>query len=267
MAWDKKKELEIPSPNEFFKPSTELPPVEGLKVGVYGMTDSGKTHFALTAPKPIFVIDTEFGSRLVVDNAVPLEERDKVYIFEALQLDPETMEPDPIQSLVEVEKALKAVVKYVQEHPDERGTIVIDSASDIWTWIGTWLEEEGAKRRTKTGEVPRFEWGRANKRYLQMIYKLLRSKWHVVLTGKVREIFTEEGAPTGRYRPRWQHDTEHWLDIVIKAEKITPLGKTVPVRQFTIVKCRAWNLTGTLTNPTWNDVVRFIEERAKVKIL
>ena len=267
MAWNKKEELEVPNVDEFFKPSTELPPVEGLKVGVYGLPGSGKSHFALTAPKPIFVIDTEFGSRLVVDNAVPPEERDKVYIFEALQLDPETMEPDPIQSLEEVEKALKAVVKYVQDHSDVRGTIVIDSASDIWQWIGVWLEEEGARRRTKSGEVPRFEWGRANKRYLQMIYKLLRSKWHVVLTGKVQEVFTEDGTPTGRYRSRWQKDTEHWLDIVMKAEVMIPPGKTTPVRQFTIVKCRAWNISGTIVDCTWDKLVKFVEEKAKVKVL
>lgn len=256
------QELNVPDVNEFFKKTLEIPAVQGLKVGVYGLPNTGKTHFALTAPKPMFVIDTEFGSRMVAEK---FSDKDQIYIMEALQLD-SNMEPDPIASLIQIEKALSAVVKYVQENPGIRGTIVIDSASDIWTWIGVWLEEEGAQKRLKTGDIPRFEWGRANKRYLQLIYKLLRSKWNVILTGKVQEAFAEDGRPTGIFRSRWQKDTEHWLDIVLKAEVLITSNSTIPVRKFTIMKCRAWNLTGTLTNPDWNALVRFIEEKAKVKI-
>lgn len=263
MAWGK-KELSVPSVDEFFRVVSELPPVEGLKVGVYGVTGAGKTHFALTAPKPIFVIDTEFGARLPAEN---VGDKDGIYIFEALQLDEETMDVDPIGSLEKVEEALRAVIRYIQENKDQRGTIVLDSASDIWQWLGIWLEEDPGTKK-KDDRILRFEWGKANKRYMMMIQKLLRSKWNIVLTGKVQEVFDAEGKPVlGRYKARWQKDTEYWLDIVLKADIVYPPGKTKPVRQFTIVKCRAWNLSGSLTNPTWDDLVTFIEENAKVKIM
>jgi len=238
--------------------------VEGLKVGIYGLPNSGKTHFAMTAPRPIFMIDTEFGARLVAEK---FDYKDEILIFEALQLDETTADVDPIRSLVEVEKAMRAIVKYVNDNPSVRGTIVIDSASDIWNWLGIWLEEEGAERFTKTGQIMRTEWGKANKRYMALIYKMLRSKWNVILTGKVQEVYSEKGEPTGMVKARWQKDTEHWLDIVMRADvRINP-QTTQPVRTFTITKCRAWNLTGMLTNPTWSDLVQFIEERAKVKIV
>lgn len=203
MAWGK-KELSVPNVDEFFRVVSELPPVEGLKVGVYGVTGAGKTHFALTAPKPIFVIDTEFGARLPAEN---VGDKDGIYIFEALQLDEETMDVDPIGSLEKVEEALRAVIRYIQENKDQRGTIVLDSASDIWQWLGIWLEEDPGTKK-KEDRILRFEWGKANKRYMLMIQKLLRSKWNIVLTGKVQEVFDVEGKPVlGRYKPRWQKDS------------------------------------------------------------
>lgn len=263
MTWDEEA-LSRPRVDEFFKVVSEMPPVEGLKVGVYGPTGSGKTHFALTAPKPVFVIDTEFGCRLVAEK---FPEKDQIYIFEALHLDPKTLEVDPVRSLELVEQALTAVIGYVQDHPDVRGTIVIDSMTDIWSWLGIWLDESPDTKK-KDGHILRFEWGKANKRYIMMIHKLLRSKWHVVLTGKIQEVFDSEGRPVqGMYRPRWQRDTEYWVDIVMRSEVRYLPGKTEPLRQFTITKCRAWNLTGTLANPTWDDLVRFIEEKAKVKVV
>ncbi|MHA1286466.1 MAG: AAA family ATPase [Candidatus Thorarchaeota archaeon] len=262
MSWDKKEEEKV-KVESFFKSVTELPPVEGLKVGIYGAPNTGKTHFSLTAPEPVFVIDTEFGARLPAKNL----KKEKIFIFEALQLDPETNDIDPIKSLEKIEEALRAIIGYIQDHPDERGTIVLDSASDIWQWIGIWLEESPYTKK-KDDMILRFEWGKANKRYLRLIHKLLRSQWNVVLTGKTQDVYDAEGKPVlGRVKPRWQKDTEYWLDIILKSDIIYPQNKVVPVRRFTIMKCRAWNLTGTLTNPSWNDLVKFIEEKVGIKIL
>ncbi len=45
-----------------FKSLSEVEKKRGLKVGIYGDFATGKTHFALTAPEPIFIIDTEMGA-------------------------------------------------------------------------------------------------------------------------------------------------------------------------------------------------------------
>jgi len=258
MAWG--KDLKIPSVEEFFKPTIELPPVEGLKVGVFGPTGIGKTDFALReTPRPVFVIDTEFGARLVAEE---MSDKEKIYIMEALRLSEETYDVDPIGSLEDVENALQAILKFISENREIRGTVVIDSATDIWTWLGIWLDEEAATKFTKTGQMLRTEWGHANKRYMRMIWRLLRTKWHVIMTGKEQEVYSSKGEPTGRTKPRWQKDTVHWLDLVLKG-----IPEPNHHGRWTIIKCRAWGgLKGDFVDLTWSKLVDWLAMRG-IKVL
>lgn len=256
MAWSKKV-LKTPDVEEFFKSAVDIPAVEGLRVGVFGPTGIGKTHFALTAPRPTFVIDTEFGTSLVVNNPEEnIKEPERIYVMEALRLKEEdgNIDVDPIGSLEDVEEALKAVLKYIADHKEERGTVVIDSASDIWAWMGMWLEEEAATVFTKTGKMLRTEWGKANKRYMKLIWRLLRSKWNVILTGKDNPVFDSEGKPTAVTVPRWQKDTVFWLDLVFRGvPDIKGHGR------WTVVKCRAWGgLKGEIVDLTWEKLIEFL---------
>ena len=158
LAWDLKrvKKEEI-KPEQFWKKPTEIIHKTGLKVLAWGEPEVGKTHFALTFPEPVYVVDTDLG---VAPLLAKPEFRDKdIRIYDAVKLDLEKDEVDPIGSLEMLEKALTALrdVKY--------GTIVIDTITDIWQWIGAWLEVV-ATRRTQTGQPYQFEWG--NRRLISL---------------------------------------------------------------------------------------------------
>jgi len=213
VGWNalKKKELQPPKPEEFFTPLQRIEHVGGLKVGIYGAPETGKTYFALTFPEPIYVIDTEFGAKKVARVHFPEKE---IYIAEVVHIDPITDEPDPIKSLEKVEKAIAAIAS----QNISKGTIVIDSATDIWAWITAWLEQV-ATRRTASGQPFRFEYGLANERYRQLIVRLLAKPVHVVLTAQEQDVYDSSGKPTGMKQPRWQKQTPHWVDIVLHTVK------------------------------------------------
>ncbi len=228
-----------------------------LRIGVYGLTNSGKTHFALTAPEPVFVIDTELGARPVVTRAGSpflarenggTADRDKDIRIADVLVKNEEGEVDLIKSLRATEEAIEVVCKYAAEHQDQRGTIVLDTASELWAWYGLWLESEGATRFTKSGEMLRVEWGKVNRPYTQQMYRMMLSGWNVVVTGKAREIYTRGGEPTGMFTGRWQKDTEHWLDVVLEARH---LGTH---REFRTVKNRLKDSVEVFKNPVWEDV-------------
>ncbi|MEK0348007.1 MAG: hypothetical protein QQN44_06725, partial [Nitrosopumilus sp.] len=65
MGWNDQK-TEVKEQNEpkekiQFTTLSEAKAKRGLKIGIYGDYATGKTHFALTATEPIYIIDTEMG--------------------------------------------------------------------------------------------------------------------------------------------------------------------------------------------------------------
>ena len=94
MAWDLKrvKKEEI-KPEQFWKKPTEIIHKTGLKVLAWGEPEVGKTHFALTFPEPVYVVDTDLG---VAPLLAKPEFRDKdIRIYDAVKLDLEKDEVDP----------------------------------------------------------------------------------------------------------------------------------------------------------------------------
>lgn len=228
-----------------------------LSIGVYGLTNSGKSHFALTAPPPVLVIDTEFGvAPVVIRKESPfidkkkggIAEKDKeIQIAEVLVVN-EDNDVDLVQSLRLTEEIIEASTKYALEHPDPPGTIVLDTGSELWSWYGLWLESEGASRFTQSGKMMQTEWSKVNKPYTRLMYRLKLCGWNVIITGKAREMYSKGGEPLGIYTGRYQKDTEHWLDVVLEARH---LGTH---REFRTVKNRLKDTVEVYKNPTWNDI-------------
>lgn len=209
MSWDQLAKGKTVSREAFFKSISDIKHIGGLKVGIYGPPESGKTYFAMTFPPPIYVIDTEFGAHKVAKQHF---ENKEIFIFEATQIDLLTDRPDPLKSIEEVENALTAL-KDIKE-----GTIVIDSGTDIWQWIGAWLEQV-ASRRAKDGRPYQFEWGTANERYRHLIMRLLSKPVNLVITAQEQIVYDQQGRPTSMVQPRWQKQTPHWVDVLIHLEK------------------------------------------------
>jgi len=237
LSW--KKAVEEPAelrPESFFKPAEDVIAKHrrGLKVGVFGAWETGKTHFSLTFPEPVYVIDTEFG---VAPVARKFPDK-KIYILEACVIDPTTDEFDALASLEQFEEAVKSLKDV------EKGTIVIDTGTDLWSWLGAWKESIGTIRSKKTGELLRTEWSHANEKYRNLIMKLLSRPTHFVMTGHVAAVYDSSGREITTEvepRPHWMKKTPHWLDIILYTQKVYPSAQSerkTPEYIATVAKCR-----------------------------
>lgn len=203
------------SKDEMFKSTKEYNRKRGLKVGVWGAPETGKTHFVCSCPKPVYIIDTEFGSYPVARKF----DDEEINIADVVVLNEKTDDVDFIKSLDNIEQAVK-VLSDVRE-----GTIAIDSGSDVWQWIGAWLEKTARRRSKKTGQMLQMEWGRGNERYRNMMLKLLSKEVNFVLTTQEKPSYSADGKQTGVV-PNWQKQTPYWLDMVIRTTKEVTRGQT-----------------------------------------
>ena len=249
MTWNVVAKPEILKFEDFWKKPHEIVQKTGLKVLLWGEPETGKTHAALTFPPPVYVVDTEFGTAPLLHKF----EGKEIYVFEACQLDARA-EVDPLQSLEAVEKAITALQRL------EKGTVVIDSATDIWQWIVMWLEQT-ARRKTESGQPYRFEYGEANRRYRKLIMRLMAQPVNVVLTAQVQSVFDIDGRETGARVPRVQRQTQHMVDLSIHLQKsFNPATKGV-VYVGTIEKCR-WERTfhKEIVDVTYERIVAALKE-------
>lgn len=253
----KTTEQEKKSIKDLFKPSVELEVVHGLKIGVYGRWKVGKTHFALTAPLPVYVVDTEGSARTNV-KLFSKERQDNIYISEVINwADKKDKKVDLMASLDATMDSIDVLTDMIVEQPDANGTIVIDSASDIWDWLNQWLELSAS--RTSAGNINRLEWGKANRRYTEFMYMLLRSRWNVVMTFRSFEAVSDKGQSLGYDQPKWQKNTPYWLDLITELK----LEGTETVMKFR--GDRFGRLTEDLRNPTWKSLEEYLAKKSGVK--
>lgn len=204
---------------DIFKPATELEILPRITIALSGIAKVGKSHFALTVAEategPVYIIDTEGAIKINLIHFKP-ELRKKIFVAEVLTF--AGLANNKV-NLVDSLDALKLAIQKVTEeaivnHPDETGTFVIDSATDIWDWLQVWLEEAANVKRTKSGDMPRFEWGKANEIYADIMYMLIRTHWNVIATFRAKEAMSSEGQALGYNVPRWQKNTAHWFDVI-----------------------------------------------------
>ena len=91
----------------------------------YGNPGTGKTHFGFTMPEPVFCIDTENKAHSITNKF------DKeIYLFEANNYD------EAVNALNQSLDALEAVYAGDVDEFSEgtRGTIMVDSMSNLWDW-------------------------------------------------------------------------------------------------------------------------------------
>jgi len=244
-------------PRSFFKRASKVRMKKGLRVGYWGEPGTAKTHNLLTFPKPIFLIDSEFGSYPLLEQPefakwlYPNVPVDMIHVFEAAVLDEHSAEPDPLLSLEAIESALTALISV------PFGTVVLDSGSDIWGFISTWLEDLAVKRTAK-GDKYQFEWGKANSRYRLLMMRILSKPLNFVITGQSNDIRGADGKVTGGKKPAWQNKTPHWVDLSIECTKASDnkfRGK--------VTKCRLGDYKGTgmISPATYPNIVKWAKEQ------
>lgn len=218
-----------------------------LKVGIYGPPKTGKTFFALTAPEPIAVIDTEFGTWPVI--ATHFKDKD-IRVFEVNVLDDEG-EIDPDQTIRQIEMAVTAIAR-----DTEIRTVVLDSGTDLWSFMHMWLDR--IAKKTSIGTIVRTEWGKANARYRTIVTKLRAIDKHLIFTGHEKPVYTESGQETKLTKPDWQRDTTYWFDVILHTgKKAQPNGWEfhLTVEDIRFMQIRPH----TITMPTWDKLIAWLK--------
>ncbi len=202
-----------------FKPAIEIPATKCLRMGIYGLPKSGKTHFCLTAKRPIYIIDTEKSAQILVKQ-LPEEVQREIYIADLVDFaEKKGNRMDVVQSLEAAFNIIGDLIDSI-ENSEHTGTIIIDSMSDMWEFLLTWLEEQPDLRRAReSGQIMSTERQRANKRWTQLMRLLQASDWNVILTFKAKQKWVG-GAPVDVYDADWQKNTFHWLDLNVEIRRI-----------------------------------------------
>ena len=242
-----------------FKASVNLEVVKGLKIALHGKEKTGKSHFAGTAPAPIYIIDTE-GAWHLNRLAFPHDKQEQIFVSEVLYMaGKKDGKVDVVASLDAAMEAIDALTTLIRETPPEKtGTIVVDSVTDIWDWLAIWKDTAILPGPDTKGS--RLEWGHANRRYAEFILMLLHSQWHVILTGKSDEIVSDKGVSLGIDRAKWQKKTGYYVDVIAEMKK-----DAQGVRTLTLKGDRFGDIREVIPNPSWDVLIKAFEKRTGVK--
>ena len=247
---------------------------EGMCVTCFGQTGSGKTHLGLSVAEAIdgilFVIDTEVNSVNQVISAKKnkkfqdLVKEGRIKLFNPLVKKPVTITIGGVKktiekisfvdSLARLEHAIDIVCDYANENPEPKGGVLIDSATEFWTWHKYRLDymcEKGQLKTTADGTMMRTEWGKANAPYTESMYQLINSKYHVFITGKSKAVYDKNGRETNQCKGHFQTDTETWA--VVRGE-IVKVGNN---REFRILKSRMFDGGKIIKDPTYKKILDY----------
>ena len=143
-----------------------------LKIALYGKGGSGKTRFALSFPAPC-VVDTEKGTDPYIGKYGFLVKR------------------------VNRWKELEPIIKYCQKNPDDRHTLVIDSATVFYQDLINDLSEYAKAKRGN--EVMTYaEWGVEKRRWASFLNMLVFLPMHVILTFREKDEYVETVSRDGQ---------------------------------------------------------------------
>lgn len=198
-----------------------------LKVGVYGEPGSGKSHFAATFPEPIYVIDTEnrfarlgrkFPGKDIRVMHCYAEDDDGIF--------------DPVATLHKMEQAISQIRALSKADTASVGTIVLDSASDVWQYSMEYMKiEHLTKDRFALVNREGWNWGIANKRNDAVVLKAVVQDAHVVLTGKI--AYDDSGSTRGT----WRKEVPYFVDVIIVVQCVDSDDDEEPAYFYTIEKC------------------------------
>jgi hypothetical protein len=258
MSWENLVKPELKENKEIinkiqFQNLSDLKLNRGLKVLSYGNFSTGKTHFALSSPGPVYIIDTENGSSPLADK-FPNAKVINICSVDGGDID----EKDEIKNFENFQEA----INYLLKLPDsEIGTIVVDSVSDIWEWAQAYAKTKIFKIPVENRFQQQWDWQVPNKLYLKQILKLINKNCNVILCSRAGEEYSGPGSPSGTYKPQCQKKTPYWVDVVLFHE-LKFINKQITF-YAKVEKCRHNNkiIGKIIENPTLDKINQLINEK------
>ena len=222
---------------------------KGFTTLIFGDTSTGKTYTAFTWPEPIFVIDTE--ARAIHTKHYNFKDK-RIIIKEPLEFKTEfsSKDEDPLDTHKTIETITKLVIDFankVKRGEITQGTLVLDSASDLWSLIQDWGVYELAKYTNKDGTKKadimmmrvgnQLDWKIMNKRHTELVNILRQlNKYGIYIIFTAREDNPPEYAIKSmnvevKYKIRSQKDLPFVADVVLNMKK-TQQGQTIKYMGF-----------------------------------
>ena len=270
MAWGKGKTININEDEEsnednksfsdYFKPSIDFPDQPSINIILWGNEKVGKTHFTSTAPKPHFVIDTESIYEKFLKYNV--KDREDIYIIDCLRLsEVDNGKVDVLKSLDILFKGIDKLVTHIKDNSITDGTIIVDSISDVYDWLNIWTESNASKTLSD-GKPNRLEYGKRNRLHAQLIHLLKFTNLHVIFTARAIDEVSNVGANLGTQKPKMHAETKYVYDLIAKISRVNDEH----VFRITGGSFGDYIIGKELINPTWDDLMKFINDNLGFKI-
>lgn len=103
-----------------------------LIMAIDGATKSGKSHFALTAPEPICVINHDFGLEGVVEK---FQSDKDIYVLDVPFNVEEFRNMDPKRAAQAADDILKKIKAATQKVLGQARTVIVDKATETWELV------------------------------------------------------------------------------------------------------------------------------------
>lgn len=189
-----------------FKPALQQSTYK--KLAVYGGPGSGKSILSLSAPGKKLVIDSESGT-------LPYA---SLTSFEVINT----------QSFGEIKDTVDEIAA---NPPSEETTLIIDSASIIWSGLQQAclekkMQEKGLRAVDGTEKVTftLADWGTLKRWHKDILSSLMSLKCHVVCTFRENEVMDSKTfEKTGVFVPEWEKNSPYTFDFVgrVNRRKLT----------------------------------------------
>ncbi len=222
----------------------------GVKIMVDGPAKIGKTIFAASSvflakntnisgsipvPKghPVVIIDTELSAHWLGKFFKEEMENGKIIYHDVYVENEKTLEVDPCASY---EVFWETLIKYKDM---EEGTIVIDSLSDVFQWINSYLRIKVLKMKDdESADIQPKDWYWRNDKWESLMKFLRHRKCNVIITCKVKDDWDvvqlagqkePKFQKTGETIPICHNTTGYWFDIIMEMKFEYIDGKKVRV--------------------------------------
>lgn len=255
----KENKVETPKNNNSMSKYFVNKKPEAFVTLLYGDSGSGKTYTAMTFPEPLTIIDTENRAINTTDNFKD-KEINIVCPMKIKDIIKKNERPlDEHATIEELKNFMVDYVNYIKENDIKKGTIVIDSVSDLWTWIQMWGVYELSKKINKDGSSKadpftlhvknQLDWRLMNTAHYDIV-NILRSLIfrgiHVVFTAREEKIpeHVKENA-TNKDRIRSQKDIPFLADTIWRLGNAN--GKHIAICEKLIGKEHNRNVIENLT--------------------
>ncbi len=197
-----------------------------LIVSVWGIPKTGKTHFALTFPDPLFVFNFDWGLEHHKAGLVGRE----VYIADYLSIKPEL-------TANEAESMLKRFEQdYASALSKNKGTIIFDTSTQLWQLVSKVFLEEIKKKR-RDGNIYPFDYANANSYFQNLINQVKPTEMNMVLVQRAKEKYNSSGNASGVFEQQGNNQVPYLVQAELKAFKEGEGEKTKHGIQ--IISC--WN--------------------------